>query len=209
MFFNHSVSEADFERWSKLADWTIDEAIALSFGKDPDVVNWKLVQNYGGRSGFADQYLKRRQLALRAVRQHQLDDPVTPGCFLAWAKHNDVDFPAELGTQVVARGHQIADWKSLYDELSGQFDELKARHDGDAAERDLLRLRVEELEKVLGEWQNREKPLSTKERQTALKLIIGMAVAGYGYDPQAKRSDKISEIAVTTSLSMKIPFGNG
>lgn len=39
-----------------------------------------------------------------------------------------------------------------------------------------------------------EKSLSTKERQTALKLIIGMASAGYKYDPSAQRSDKIPEI---------------
>lgn len=34
-----------------------------------------------------------------------------------------------------------------------------------------------------------DKPLSTVERNTLLKLVIGMAIKGYGYDPQAKRSD--------------------
>jgi hypothetical protein len=37
--------------------------------------------------------------------------------------------------------------------------------------------------------------LMTRERSTCLKLIAGMAVRGYGYDPKASRSDKPSEIA--------------
>ena len=73
------------------------------------------------------------------------------------------------------------------------LDEDKNLIDGLAAERDSLRSRVAELEQALGQGQA-EKPLLTRERDTALKLIIGMAVKGYGYDPTAKRSDKISEI---------------
>ncbi len=34
----------------------------------------------------------------------------------------------------------------------------------------------------------------TLERKTALKLIIGMAVKGYAYDPNASRSNTVSEI---------------
>ena len=40
-----------------------------------------------------------------------------------------------------------------------------------------------------------EKPLHTKERESLLKLVIGMAVIGYVYDPSATKSDKPQEIA--------------
>jgi hypothetical protein len=41
----------------------------------------------------------------------------------------------------------------------------------------------------------REVPeLTTRERQTAYKLILGMALGGYGYDPKAKRSTTVTEI---------------
>jgi len=39
------------------------------------------------------------------------------------------------------------------------------------------------------------KDLRTKERGTLLKLILGMALAGYGYDPEAPRSATPKEIA--------------
>jgi hypothetical protein len=41
----------------------------------------------------------------------------------------------------------------------------------------------------------REAPeLTTRERETLLKLILGMALGGYGYDPKAERSKVVPEI---------------
>lgn len=37
--------------------------------------------------------------------------------------------------------------------------------------------------------------LGTRERESLLKLVIGMAVKAYCYDPKATRSDSIKEIA--------------
>lgn len=38
------------------------------------------------------------------------------------------------------------------------------------------------------------RPLGTRQRDTLLKLVIGMAVGGYGYEPEATRSSTTSEI---------------
>jgi len=40
-----------------------------------------------------------------------------------------------------------------------------------------------------------EKPLLTRERESLLKLVIGMAKAGYRYDPNAPRNDAIGDIS--------------
>jgi hypothetical protein len=39
------------------------------------------------------------------------------------------------------------------------------------------------------------KALSTKERDTLLKLVIGMAIGGYGYSPAASKNEATGEIA--------------
>ena len=39
------------------------------------------------------------------------------------------------------------------------------------------------------------KPLSTRERDSLLKLVIGMAVNGYGFQPRAARSPVPSDVA--------------
>lgn len=59
-----------------------------------------------------------------------------------------------------------------------------------------------EFEKTLSEEQDKplvekkDKPLSTTERSSLLKLVIGMAIRGYGYDPKAKKNKATNEIAV-------------
>jgi hypothetical protein len=40
-----------------------------------------------------------------------------------------------------------------------------------------------------------EKPISLRERESLLKLIIGMAIAGYKYDPKISRNMATAEIA--------------
>ena len=60
-----------------------------------------------------------------------------------------------------------------------------------AAERDELREEVKRLKEEAA----RNKPLSTRERETYLKIILGMAIEGYGYNPTEGRSHTPREIA--------------
>ena len=194
-FFNLPHVNADFEYWSKAVHWSLDEAIALSFGKEPEKVNWENVKPYTKISQFAYQYQRRRDLAKRALPWKQLFDPVLPVIFIAWAKRNELDFPAELEAAVTSRGTQVADWKTLHDEQ-------KAR--ADAAEADFVEV-LETLEQMRQAPKTKE--LSTKERESLLKLVIVMALDGYGYDPAASRSPIPKEIAdqlATRGLSLDV-----
>jgi hypothetical protein len=133
--------------------------------------------------------------------------------------------PAELTEAVESRGVQVADWKKLYEELQavwekrygemkGLFERSKANarenHDKwlELSERSngLIasfkeRISVLEREAQQAAAPTAEKSLSTKERESLLKLVIGMAVAGYGYDPKAERSQQIPEIANDLALA--------
>jgi hypothetical protein len=202
-FFNQPYARADFEHWSKAAHWTLDEAIALSFGKAPERVNWEKIKPYVQSSLFAFEYQRRRDLALRALYWHQLHDPVLPGIFLAWAKRSDLSCPPELEAAVTARGVQVADWKELYEELSARYDQNNEQWTKIVGEKNAA---VERLVARLNELKQSasaaptvsqptpEKSIGTRERESLLKLVIGMAVGGYAYDPRQKRSDKIAEI---------------
>ena len=223
-FFNLPRANADYDHWSKAAHWTLDEAIALSFGKAPEVVRWDQLQKYTLLgSPFVTQYTRRRDLAMRALAWKQLYDPVLPGIFLAWAKRTDISVPRELTEAVQKRGVQVADWKSLHD------DAVEAgKRDAETAEKQTAELKrlfdesIAQLEKQRADWLNvvngknakiaaleadiealrseqpsfkPEQAVGARERDSLLKLIIGMAVAGYVYDPKATRSDKPAEIA--------------
>jgi hypothetical protein len=129
-FFNLPSAEADFDHWSKATYWTLEEAIALSFGKDPEKVDWDTLidTDYGSPSPFIEKYRKVRDLALRARNSRQLSDPCYPTVYLAWARRSKIEVPLELVELVEAQGTEIADWKDLYDKLKENYDALSEAH---------------------------------------------------------------------------------
>jgi len=178
-FFNRPEAVADFDFWSRASYWTIDEALALSLGKNPRLVNWEKLAPFVQISKFAAEFEGRRMLAQRAQSMAQLADTNIPGFFLAWAARTGLSVPKALLAAVNARGVQIADWKSLYDEA-------------------VARIAALEKERGAGEAQPSPEPvdsLRARERETLLKLIIGMAIRGYGHNPSADRTGTAREIA--------------
>lgn len=214
-FFNRATAQADFSHWSKTAYWTLEEAVALSFGKSPRIVNWKTIETHVGVSPFVVSYRNLRDLAFRAKHMGQLYDPVVPGFYLAWALRMGVQIDPRLIEGVEANGGIVADWKMMFDNereahratkdlLDQQRQELiswaKEEHTralelgaSAVAGRDA---RIRELEDQLSKLDSEpEQPLRTRERTSLLNLVIGMAVKGYGYKPAASKNSAIPEIA--------------
>ncbi|MHB8165291.1 MAG: hypothetical protein ACYDDT_00710 [Sulfuricella sp.] len=54
---------------------------------------------------------------------------------------------------------------------------------------------------------NMNKPLTTSERDSLLKLVIGMAMKGYSYDPNAKKNSAVADIAADLAL-LGLPLGD-
>jgi hypothetical protein len=185
LFFNKSDAKADFDFWSKAAHWTLNEAIALTFGKDPRVVTCDRVEDMKFcESPFVEKFIELRDLTDRAKTGKKLFDPVLPGNYIAWARQNDIPFPLELADMVVARGNDIPNWKKAYDDLLAQKEEysrqvklLLEKRDKDEK---LLEDRIVQLELDLANSQKQntkttEKSLSTRERETLLNIIIGIS----------------------------------
>jgi len=187
--FSQSYADADFDYWAKMADWTLDEAIALSFGKNPSVVSWTALEKIPAYlSPFVRKYGARRELALRALKWKKLYDPVLPPIFIDWVKKTNISFPDELAEKVGAIDGGWVDWKTQYKEL------LKTSRTDLASANEINEHKnqtIRDLENAKPEV----KSLHTKERETLLKLIIGMAIDGYGYVPGAPRSPTSKEIA--------------
>ena len=241
-FFHQPNAAADFGYWAKISYWKIDEAVALSFGKDPRIVNWERISSLVKISTFAFQYAAKRELAERAKTANQISLTTPPSTFLAWATRTKFEVPAELEAAVTAMGIQIADWKTLFDkqvlvsrDMQDKLSTARTERleDGkkylsrltEHSERSsaLVQTYLEKLETLKRhntELQYRldelgaakptkaAKDLPPRERETVLKLILGMAVAFYGYDPRAGRSLAISQIQSDLALKgVKIDDG--
>jgi uncharacterized small protein (DUF1192 family) len=240
--FNRPEAKANLDRWASMSYWTIDEAVALSFGREPTSAPWKHIQAIEAISPFARQFAAKREVAMGAKMMGQLWEKTTPSVFLAWAERMRFSMPHELVEAVKALGIQIGDWKTLFEdqkalaekarsELEGERAEhiaairshseyiskirdqqnelvdsykgLLAKRDGIIAERekrlDALVRRIAELDS--GPPAKAEKPLGAKERESLLKLVIGMAVRGYGFDPKAARTSTAKEISSDLELN--------
>lgn len=212
-FFDQPQILADFKHWSRAAYWSLEEALALSFGWNPALVNWLSVGAHVPHSELAAEYARLRDLAHRAKVMGQLHDIMLPGFFIAWARRNQQAFPEALEALVVASGHQVADWKTAYDSLKERTEELEserqeelarlntARHSmgielqSTLAQNEALLRENADLKAKVESPMRKGDTLSRRERESLMKLVIGMAIAGYKYRPGANRNAATAEIA--------------
>jgi len=95
-FFNRPEADANFNHWTKMSAWLIAEAVALSFGKDPQRVNSEYLRELSGGCIFRELFEKRSELITRAVSVGDLEDPVRPMDLCSWMKSIDIELPEAL-----------------------------------------------------------------------------------------------------------------
>ncbi len=125
-FFNQSEATADFDHWAKATYWSLEEAVALLFGKEPKIVSWEKLKSYQEKSPFVNDYRKFRDLARRASASGLLQDPGSPGIFLSWARRIDHEPPAALVEASDKYGYLTLDWYDHYQNLKERYDELES-----------------------------------------------------------------------------------
>jgi hypothetical protein len=194
--FNTPMHWPDYQYWSKMPYWCLDEAIALSLGQAPERVSWDTIEPIVGYLAFpiASCYQKRRELVLRAKESNQITDPVEPKAFLAWADSVGIDTPDTLRSAVS---------KHLSHSIEGQGS-AEAGHQDDPSELiHRLHAQVKDLQdqiRTSAENRRSDDILSKKEARSLYKLLLGMAIRGYCWDPADKKSEKTAEIASDCQL---------
>jgi DNA repair ATPase RecN len=124
----------------------------------------------------AAEYIQLQDRIEKAIEVRKLGEKIVPAAYAMWATNNNISLPDELTRAVKARS-EIPDWKAQYEAAS---------HECDALKRELEELRS---------TQEKKQDLSTRERSTVKRLIIGMAIRGYKYNPKADRNLATKEIA--------------
>ena len=136
-FFNQPAALApDYPHYFRCAVWSLDAALALSFGRDPERVTINNMTPFAHVSDFARRYVQRWKEIQTAKTAGQLWDPVLPGTFLAWAINNKIEIPDALRDGALNRGLSLKNWQNLYEELS----EAQKKHN-------------EDFKSVIAKWQ--------------------------------------------------------
>ncbi len=77
IFYNHPKNDADVEYWGKLPFWNLEEAVSLSFGKNPKTVNITTLKPHLQVSDFARKFSERLEHVQRAEITRQLSNFVS------------------------------------------------------------------------------------------------------------------------------------
>ena len=168
---------ANFAYWAKMAAWEISEGAALLVGVNPDLVRLRREWRESVGSATASRYKGVLNLAERAFEHGELGYPApVPRQWLEWAKKKDIPIPEMLEAEV----------NKMYPDKELQREATRIS----CLEAENARL-TSELAKAQS---TSGQPLATRERESMLKLIVGMAIQGYRYDPKARRGDAICDI---------------
>lgn len=155
-------------KWRQVLDVRLWEGIALSLDIEPDPSDMG-DDNWAASFKVSEESKEFRERLFVATRNL----PSEGG--LAFT----LIVPGEPSRSMVGLA-QFAQWAlSLGWKVPGEFADLGLRS----------------IETRLRDKSDEERPLTGKGRATALKLILGLAINGYRYNPEAPRSPIPSEIA--------------
>lgn len=194
-FFNQPSAVADYSYWAKASFWTLDEAVALALGKNPEKVNPSTLAPYQNLSAFPQKFQRLKNLAVRAKSVGKLFDPVFPSIFLNWAMENEIEIPQKMREEV-SKVTQMQTWQEISKKQTEVIEKLQAVIARLKAELEQARTATAAPETVSSEppTQAVEKPQSPVERDNMLKVILAISMDAYGHDPAAKRSTATNDI---------------
>jgi hypothetical protein len=167
----HALKMTREEAWKQISDFGYPTDPTMGFDEDTEEVlrKWTFTD-------AAAEYLQLQDGIERAIEIHKLGEKIDPAAYVIWATNSNIPLPNELTRAIKARS-EIPDWKAQYEAAS--------------KERDALKRELEELRST----QEKKNDISTRERSTVKRLIIGMAIKGYAYNPKADRNSATKDIA--------------
>lgn len=193
-FYDQPEAEADFEAWARTPFWSLDEALALSFGKEPGVVNWETIKDLVSVSDFAKRFKSRRRIFTRAELSNALQAVTSPRLFLAWAEQTGLQIPDALVNAIMTHSVYVPDWKTRHDQIQEKEKLLQEQVIS-------LQEHILDLEREMEQHQNRIAELEEKQKhpdkrslQSFLKIILGMAVVFKGHHPFVRSQSKVKAI---------------
>ena len=100
-FFSLPGAQADFSYWKQKKHWHRKEAVALSLGKAPKVVNPKTLEGLNRpNSPFVREFQARMDALRRAIKAKHIPTPLIPKEFTNWAVLEGFLLPPELNLKL-------------------------------------------------------------------------------------------------------------
>lgn len=223
--FSFPNTVPDYDYWCKFDYWTVDEFIALSFGKNPKIINSSYLEKNSCsdmyRHGFIEalkfpqEYRKRFDLLSRSImsisenfkelgeRALPLENRrMNPQNCISWALGKDIPLPKEISAIYKNEKQTVEDSHKKWAQLKEDYENLNAQTKTYSENVTRLESNNKELSDKY-EKLKAEKSLDIREKRSLLKMIYGMAKVGYGWEPEFKKSKVAIEIMTDVNNSCK------
>lgn len=198
-FFDEPQTKADFDYWSKVPNWSLEEIVAVSLGKDPRFVSTEKFGHGTRGNEFSAAYFERLDIVHHHRADGELEEKTSSTRVIAWAEEHDFPLPQELVDLVRQlrdrrmKKHGGADAEPAKPDRSASASDPAAR----ATDKQEARFQQSEPAEFAG---NGELPISKgpkkkadrqllkRERETLQALLAAMAIAKYQYNPDQLKS---------------------
>lgn len=148
--------------WGGFGQWTLDEATALSIGRDPREVDWDRIKDQIQINSVARTYADNRKLISNSQGSGELGERISPLRFVEWADRRGIKINKHLVEVVQCLNRKTVAGSAAHPDLMRLQAELKAA----ASEIELLR----------------EKLKAAKSRRISwMKSLLGLARGEFRY----------------------------
>lgn len=182
-YFNQAEALADddvFGFWSRAELWTLGEATALINGRNPSIVTQGRIERDESETKISIKLKQTMELLYRAKQAGTLYLTNRPKAYIEWVELKHIEIPQQLKDLSLQRSgtnFTVSAENKRLKEMLAALEAMPVSNESD------------------DKTAKSEKPIGIRERESLLKLILGMAIHGYGYDPKATKSTQISAIA--------------
>ncbi|NBX53263.1 MAG: hypothetical protein EBT63_06425, partial [Proteobacteria bacterium] len=186
---------ADFDYWLKADYWSVEECLALAFGKNPRLINFAKIINFqhsiNVSSKFVLKYLENFDLVERSINYFSLgtmicdkytkteNKKVKPLDFINWAKSKNIELPKGLSELTKQDENNIKEIEVKFTSLQEKYNQLSLDKAG-------LKQQNEELQKKLSEKED------SRVIATLNKILCGIIKGRY-----SDESSRVSKIKST------------
>ena len=210
LFINLPGAFADGRFWARHLVWTLEEGVALSLGRDPKVLNTTYLLDFSDEVNGASviqEFHARCRLAESWEARGQLSQYPTPGEFMAWLERANLTYPPELREAWEALGHQVADWKTLYEEAETERESLELsvleyKRYSERLERELGQILTDQpLQTSTASSQDGDvEPFDPRARTSLEIMLYAVAAQKYRFDPDAQQWPATAKIVSAVAL---------
>lgn len=179
---NHDGSllcEKDYDFWCKADHWSHEEFIGLIVGRQPKRIITMLEYRLTPKTDCGQRVQQLKTLLVRARDKRFIDWDASPRSLIAWAKTKQIELPEHLLNTAEKYGLMLEE------------EEVQSSRRASADFTNVFRMKPDQPVPT----PIASSSTATKEKESLLKMVIGMAVEGYAYDPDKRRNPTAKEVS--------------